>query len=197
MVEEAFSKFGRSAFGDGLLYSDPTAIRFELAVGRTRIERFDSALARSWTVISDLFNGRSEIGICLSYYGRSFLSVLSYFRDLHDCEVSIPSDYYTDQEQPEDDDNLSLTRIFFEAELDTVYRLLWAKVARELGIEPSLPFGLYIFDLSLGVLVHPYDDRGMDVLGPNQDTLKLTYSEHNEWLLDYDMELMQQRYGAD
>ena len=34
--------------------------------------------------------------------------------------------------------------------------------------------------------MHPYDDRGMDVIGPNHALLADLYHRFNERLLDYD-----------
>ena len=53
---------------------------------------------------------------------------------------------------------------------------------------------LMLFNLDLGIMINPYDDRGMDVLGPNRDLLKMIYNKRNDWLLDYDREQMDAYY---
>jgi hypothetical protein len=67
-------------------------------------------------------------------------------------------------------------------------------LAAELGVRPAIWWDLYIFDINLGVLIHPYDDRGLDVVGPNQEAIRKLYTENNEWLLDYDLEKMRSFY---
>ena len=36
----------------------------------------------------------------------------------------------------------------------------------------------------------PYDDRGMDVVGPNFQLLLALYQKHHSYLLQYDIEAM-------
>lgn len=33
-----------------------------------------------------------------------------------------------------------------------------------------------------------YDDRGLDIISTDQETLRLIYKKHNDWILDYDRE---------
>jgi hypothetical protein len=49
---------------------------------------------------------------------------------------------------------------------------------------------VYIFDLDNGILAHPYDDRGMDVIGPNKVILKNLYETQKKFLLDHDIKQM-------
>jgi len=51
-----------------------------------------------------------------------------------------------------------------------------------------------LFNVDLGIMMHPYDVRGMDVFGPNIDLLKMLYNKRNTWLLDYDRERMDELY---
>nr|WP_259641718.1 DUF3885 domain-containing protein [Pseudomonas salomonii] len=39
-------------------------------------------------------------------------------------------------------------------------------------------------------MIFPYDDRGMDVVGPNTDLLLQLYRHHHAYLLDYDRPVM-------
>jgi hypothetical protein len=41
-----------------------------------------------------------------------------------------------------------------------------------------------------------YDDRGMDVVGPDRSRLTELYRRYNDYLLDYDREIMDSVYGA-
>ena len=67
---------------------------------------------------------------------------------------------------------------------------MWGTLANELGIRPRSQCDLYLFDFEIAILVHPYDDRGMDIIGSNQDILKRTYDKFNNWLMDEDREQM-------
>lgn len=196
MIDQAFEIFGRPAFGDNLFANNETAIRFELALGETRIERFDTALHRASIVAKDVFQNSKHLNVCLMFYGESFVSAKRSFRTLKECEVKINRPYFIEQEEIDDDfDGGTLTRVFFKSDLDSVYRMIWGTVALELGVHPNFGFRLYIFDSDQRILMHPYDDRGMDVLGPNQERMSEVYSKYHDWLLDYNIVEMNKRYG--
>ena len=196
MIKQALETFARSAFDHNLFANNETAIRFELALGDTRIERFDTALHRASTVAKDVFQHSERLCVCLMYYGESFVEAKSSFRSLKDCEVTINRPYAIDRQQIDDDfGGETQTRIFFESDLGSVYRMIWGTVARELGVRPCLGFNLYIFDPDLRILMHPYDDRGMDILGPNRERMSEIYAKYRDWLLDYNIAEMRERYG--
>lgn len=50
-------------------------------------------------------------------------------------------------------------------------------------------------NLNKGIVVHPYDDRGMDVIILNTSALARMYERHHELLLDYDIDAMQQTFA--
>ena len=197
MIDQAFEIFGRSAFGHNLFSNNKTAIRFELASGETRIERFDTALHRASTVARDIFRDSETLCVCLTYYGKSFASAKRSFRSLKELEVTVNRPYFVDREHFDDDFGGDiLTRVFFESDLNGVYRMIWGAVGQELGIRPGLWFRLYVFDAVQRVLMHPYDDRGMDILGPNRERMSEIYLKYYDWLLDYNIVEMRERYGT-
>jgi len=79
--------------------------------------------------------------------------------------------------------------------IDTFYAP-YIRLDGKLGIKPSCWFDLYIYDIELGILVHPYDDRGMDVVGTNKFMMKRIYKQYHNWLLDYDINVMREWFGA-
>lgn len=197
VIELAIQTFGASAFGHNLFANNDSAIRLELAHGDSRIERFENALLRARTIVSDVFSESDQLRVCLTYYGTTFAGSKSLFRDLRDCEVSIGRPYFADSRRIDDEsDAITLSRIFFESDRGSVDRKIWGVIARELGVQPSLGCNLYVFDPELRVLMHPYDDRGMDVLGPNRQILSEVYSKYRHWLLDYNLDEMRNRYGS-
>lgn len=197
MIKQALEIFGRSAFGHNLFANNASAIRFELALGESRIERFDTALHRASTVAEDLFGASERLCICLMYYGASFVGAKSSFQSLKECEVAINRPYEIDRQQIDDElGGETQTRVFFESDFSSAYRMIWGTIAQELGVRPSLEFNLYVFDPNLRVLMHPYDDRGMDILGPNRERMSEIYANYSDWLLDYNIAEMRERYGS-
>lgn len=130
------------------------------------------------------------------YYGSSFVGAKPSFRSLKECEVAINRPYAIDRQEMDGDFGGEIqTRIFFESDIGSAYRMIWGTIAQELGVRPSFGFNLYLFDPELRILMHPYDDRGMDVLGPNRERMSKIYAKYRDWLLDYDIAEMQRRYG--
>ena len=54
----------------------------------------------------------------------------------------------------------------------------------------ELSSAIFFFDTTRHLLFHPYDDRGLDVVGKTADDLRFLYEECKNWLLEYDMERM-------
>ncbi len=68
-----------------------------------------------------------------------------------------------------------------------IKELLWLDIAHEMGISPSsLGHFSYLVDFERKLFLHAYDDRGMDLVAMDRETLKPTYDEYNDWLLNYD-----------
>ena len=81
-----------------------------------------------------------------------------------------------------------------ESDID---KLLWGAIAAEMPISPSVTGrGAYLIDWKAGVVVHVYDDRGMDVIAPTRETLLPLYERFNSWLLDYDRQAMDAVFGT-
>jgi len=41
-----------------------------------------------------------------------------------------------------------------------------------------------------------YDDRGLDIIASDKDTLSPIYTKHNDWLLDYDRARMEEIFKS-
>jgi hypothetical protein len=58
-----------------------------------------------------------------------------------------------------------------------------------------VPARLYLASPSRGVLLHPYDDRGLDVVGTTTDSIRSAYEQFRDWLLRHDLEKMTRAFG--
>lgn len=68
--------------------------------------------------------------------------------------------------------------------------LLWSSIGYELPIKPKSPVVSHLVDFERGILLHVYDDRGMDALALTGAPLLPFYKKFDAWLLDYDRERM-------
>jgi Domain of unknown function (DUF3885) len=74
--------------------------------------------------------------------------------------------------------------------------LLWCSICYEMPIEPKSPVVSHLADFERGILLHVYDDRGMDVLALEAAPLLPLYERFDAWLLDYDRERMRAAFAG-
>jgi hypothetical protein len=74
--------------------------------------------------------------------------------------------------------------------------LLWASNAFEIGIEPSAPVVTYLFSPVSNIVMHVYDDRGVDIMALSPEPLMSLYRDFNQWILDYDRPRILEAFGA-
>ena len=53
---------------------------------------------------------------------------------------------------------------------------------------PSTDDRIYFVNRTRNIILHMYDDRGMDLVAPSRSDLQAIYDEHKNWILDYDSE---------
>ena len=59
---------------------------------------------------------------------------------------------------------------------------------------PAISSRVYFINPASNVILHMYDDRGLDVIARNKRTLNALYHAFNGWLLDYDRARMEQAF---
>ncbi len=190
------TNFSGRAFLRPLFYSCPDGLRFELSQGETAIVRFLSAHRKASEICADVFDGNDNLTVCLHCYhcDESRFSYRDVLRSLSDAGIRIPAlreVWSTDR----DDEGLSSIHLAFEAPVNRLPNLLWCALASDFGsIEPRPSCNVYLFNLEKNLLAFPYDDRGMDVVGPNRELLAMLYRKHGAYLLDHDMAAMRRSF---
>lgn len=187
--------FGEKAFERPIFYTNSGGLRFELSEGGDWLEQFQLAYKKAQEICSNIFD--DEIVVCIRIFGRkSLLSVLSVLKDLRNIGLypSVKKEHWKEKNKdyPEwvIDENEYWHTVAFTLPKDALNKLLWCSLACNQGIKPCPPADYYLFDLKRSIEVWPYDDRGMDVVGPNQSLLAELYNKFNNYLLDYDRETM-------
>ena len=199
-IEETF---GSLLFKRPLFYSYPNGLRVELSEGRTSIEQFIVALQKATTVLDDVFAESDEVVLCLAtHVWQSIFSCREMLSELRGAEIPIPEDrtFWSKSVEPDDwADELEpeyFVALAFTLPRPLIKNALWCALARDLGIRPRLTCSVYLLNLRTGVAVFPYDDRGMDIVGPNTSVLRDLFFQHQELLLPHDLHIMQTTYGA-
>ncbi|WCN15511.1 DUF3885 domain-containing protein [Marinomonas mediterranea] len=149
-------------------------------------------------VCGHIFGDCEDITVCVKVYGeKSLVSSVSVLRSLREVGLFPKSnkEHWSefDDEWVDDEDfaNSRWHYIAFEVPLECLVNALWCALATDLGgIEPSPSANIYLFNLEKSVMIFPYDDRGMDVVGKNKLLLQGLYNQFGNYLLDYDREAM-------
>jgi hypothetical protein len=202
------SVFAGRAFERPLFYSFGGGLRFGLSASGTAIQQFLLAMERASEICRNVFDG-DEVTVCLRFWsrGRRFAH-RKMLLELHDASISIPRerhiwlDEVPHDDDDDDDDGVSgdgrLERrerqswvcIAFKAPTSLLPNLLWCALSSDLQIRPRPRCLIYLFNLEKRLAAFPYDDRGMDVVGPNHSALKQLYGRHGKYLLEHDRQRM-------
>ncbi|MHB1057748.1 MAG: DUF3885 domain-containing protein [Rhodanobacter sp.] len=192
------SVFGAHAYARPLIYSYPHGLRFKLSEGDTSIGRFLVAIRKATRICADIFDDQEPVIVCLRMIGapdRS--SVRKSLAELRSADIKIPTlrSLWMATEPAHEDDMFSLN-VAFEAPASMLQNFLWCALASDFaGIRPCPRCLVQLFNLKYRLMVLPYDDRGMDVVGPNHDLLAKLQVLHNQDLMDHDRDAMKATFA--
>lgn len=186
--------FGIQACGNALFYAYPDGLRFELSEGGEPIEQVLTAMRKASLVCEDLFNAVDSLTVCLRrFVGSDKFALRKVLRELKNAGIIIPEkreiwfDLVPREDRFDEDIEEWWVNVVFEMPTTKLQSLFWCAFTVDFpSLRPSPHCDLYIFNLKERILVHPYDDRGMDIIGPNKNILKKLYVKHNRLLLDCD-----------
>ncbi len=195
---EIEDKFEGKAFKRPLFYNYEGGLRFGLSEGGTYLNQFLTAHRKAMEVCDEVFSGCEDITVCVKVYGeKRIISIISVLRALREIGLYPKSDKEHWSEFDSDwtgDENFANSKwhyIAFKVPLEYLVNALWGAMASDFGsIKPSPNANIYLFNLEKNVMIFPYDDRGMDVVGKNEQLLHGLYVQFSNYLLDYDRETM-------
>ncbi|MEM7188179.1 MAG: DUF3885 domain-containing protein [Pseudomonadota bacterium] len=202
--------FGFQELPHALFYSFDRSLRFELGgekFGTNRpIRRFFQAHVRSSAISQTLLKKSSEVYVLLSSYGleqpgKKRLDPLKL------CGINCSEIQYLGKTPQQDEHHAAeigsdLFRHWDIVRLndkETISEILWLGISSEMRIEPSFRDSMqaYFVDESGELILHVYDDRGMDVAATRDEPMKELFSKYREWLLEHDLPRMNAMFGSD
>jgi len=190
--------FGPAAFEPGLFYANAPALRFELSQHGSSIDLFTQAFDRAREILRYVFRDSASLVVVFVYFGSGLpIRHLSVFRSLRECGIRLQrpwtcwAEVYGADFEPE-----QRTFVAFRISVAALDRILWGALAADFNIHPKLQCRAYIADPELGILAHPYDDRGMDVIGPNRELLAEIFHRYRDYLLGYDLPRMEEFFAS-
>jgi hypothetical protein len=196
--------FEGNAFKRPLFYTYGAGLRFELSEGGSAIDQFLLAIRKARKICEDIFDPERPLIACLRVFGQdSRFAHRPVLRELSAAGIRISrnrcvwAEPIPLEDQVDEDVEGHWVHVAFEAPSELLQRLLWCAVASDFGSIRPRPFcDVYLFELTKGAVVFPYDDRGMDVVGPNHALLAKLYRRHSRYLLEYDRASMEETFGA-
>lgn len=191
--ERLHGAFGERALAPGLFYAHEPALRFELSRGGSFVEQFTQAYDRAREIAAYAFRDSASLLVVLDWDGEGpLVRHRAVFRSLRACGVRMrrPWGCWTEP-VPDGGEEVRCTRVAFRAAPAALDGLLWGALAAELGIRPRLLARVYLADPERGILLHPYDDRGMDAIGPDRERLGGLFARFHDYLLAHDLARMQ------
>ncbi len=190
--------FGGNLFDGQLFYLYPGGLRFELSEGGHFLHQFLTAHRKGLEICKQALSPENDMTVCFKIFGQKYLfATLSVIRELKHSGLFIatPKEHWTVREEEWKDDeeyaNCLWHYLAFQVPLELLPNILWCAFSSDFGIiKPNPGARVYLFNFKKNIMIHPYDDRGMDIVGPNKRLLKELYHDFNGYLLDYDRAAM-------
>ena len=197
--------FCRDKLEYALFYNWDWGLRFELNTSSSYIEMFISAFDRSRELLEYTFSETSVTYLLIRF--RSCAENNSKqpkeMRRLKRCGFILPEHYLSERssylyDKGTEDEFLEYHHEYlFPVKINSGNSLavLWAVCSSDLGIQPSAKLDCYFIDFDRQLVAHPYDDRGMDIVAMNRQSLTFLYKDYYHYLLEYDLKRMQTKFG--
>ncbi|SLN56872.1 DUF3885 domain-containing protein [Ruegeria meonggei] len=210
VIAKIQEQFGVEELPHGLFHSFDQALRFELGgekLGTDRpMRRFTQAHDRSNAVSKAFIDNSPEVFVLLSSYEMEQPDKKR-LKPLKLCGIKRSEFQYLSKTRQQDDDHIAefgsdIFRHWDMAKLkdkETISEILWLGIASEMGIKPTFHGSMtaYFVDPENGLVLHLYDDRGMDVVATQKAPLNNLFARYNDWLLDYDLTRMTDMFGGE
>lgn len=182
-----------------LFYQFPGGLRFELSEDGSPLTQILTALRKATMICEDaLGKGNPFLVHMQQFIFSSGFELRGTIRELRLAGIEIPKirDVWYEEvyESDEYEDGFWINCVF-EMQAFCMENLLWCALVTDFpSFHPNPHCLIYLVNPEKSILIHPYDDRGLDVICRNSMELTMLYEKYNAWLLDYDKEVMVQTF---
>lgn len=202
--DEIQAAFCRDKLEHALFYNWDWGLRFELNTSGSYVEMFVSAFDRSRELLAYTF-AKTKVTYLLIRF-RSYDDARQQHKEmrrLKRCGFKLPEQHLFEKsshihyEEQEDEFTEYHHEYLFPVKINSgnYLAVLWAVCSSDIGIHPSAKIECYFIDFERKLVAHPYDDRGMDIVAMNQQFLSYLYINYYNYLLEYDLKTMQEKFG--
>lgn len=188
------SAFGPRWWTPPVFHSHEVALRFELAQGEFWIDRLETAKHRALTIVDAVLGQSSEVHLGVARHLSSCAMNTEEHDDISEALTAygLPgiATFTAEVAAPTEHEDIHTWFGVTRLSRAQVNRVIWAAIAGDFGYLPDTPGSLYILNADHDILIHPYDDRGMDVIATSRTKVQSLYDEYGHWLLDHDRQRM-------
>lgn len=211
-TKQEYRKFLSSNFkglrlGKFLFGSWDFGLRFDLQVGETDTdEYFKEVTRRSSTIFQTAFDDSDEVFLVFMEYKYKRTKIrfsnftFKQINNLKKTEISYSKE--TRLYEPDDKfdirniaiTKLTVDRINYKNILTAIgHSDFWPRQPR-LGNESLTSKEIYFVNIDKKLIFNMYDDRGLDIISADKETLRPIYKKHNDLILDYDRKQIDKQF---
>jgi hypothetical protein len=179
-----------------LFHSWPYGLRFELSCSGSYVEMFTRALERTLAIARFVFAEPDPVDVVVRCYQVSerTTKMPSQLVALTKCGFKLPS-RHTRREHIFHETEISPPHEYrthyeytyrFQARIGDANMLavIWAVLGHEIGIKPHAGVDGYLVAPDRGIVLNPYDDRGMDVVADAPEVLQPIGRHFRDWQME-------------
>jgi hypothetical protein len=192
--------FKRLKLRTPLFYSCDFGLRFDLQIGETNTEKyFQNVIRRATTIFQSAFDSSDNIFLVLMDYKykrrkiRCSNFIFKQIQGLHAAEINFSKGIRLyDPRDKFDIRNLAIIKL--KSGRVNHKTLLMAIANQDFPSRlPRLEYNqiisnkeIYFININKKLIFNMYDDRGLDLVASDIETLRPIYENHKDWILDYD-----------
>lgn len=177
LPEFMFSHFNCVDFGGNLFGQWPVGIRFEIGVEQ---------VSRAVKLYEFVF-AKAEDCILVSQDWKPNRSLVKRLTPLFKTPGIFPKDpprFQAVDVSPFDETPYLLSWTRLSPLAFNANRMFQAIANREQSGVPKIASGVYVIDPNSKLIMHMYDDRGLDIIATELDTLRPLFESFSDWILD-------------
>lgn len=187
------------AYRYALFYQFPGGLRFELSEGGSPLNQILTAMRKATMICEDVLGKGIPFLVHMQrFVFSSGFELRDTIRELRLAGVVIPKIrdvWYEEVYESDESENGFWINCVFEIQASCMENLLWCAMVTDFpSFHPNPHCLIYLVNPEKSILIHPYDDRGLDVICQDPMELTIFYEKYNDWLLDYDKEAMVQTF---
>lgn len=198
-----------------LFYNSPFGLRFEIGPAELGVwlnldqeilneDYFNLALQRAVSILESAFLPTDNIAIVLQIfsYKRQKIHKRNYlFRQIQNIgtrtvKFTSHRDLYVEDLEYKRDCWKRVTISGLQLQCVNYKNILHSIINQDFaGREPRMKGQIFLLNLDQKLVLHLYDDRGMDVVAQTKKPLELLYERHKEWILAWNRKQIDEMFS--